>query len=215
MKYDGLKYDTAALLATVCNDLAECFVDKGFRYAKSTRKLWKKYKDFKLHIEFRTSHYNRANDWCCIEIGACISVTNKEYFPDDGRGRDLIIYDFKQKSEEAERKNCRILKRIFGEEEITPIEELPNWEPCIFHSTVENLCLINEENFQHLRDFIQNHIVAPADRLAQESLLKSRAERWACGEEHIVETDVENSMALVTDKDDYFGIYTEFKVFWE
>lgn len=214
MKYDCLKYNTSALFAAVCDDLGECFAGSGFRYAKSTHKLWKKFKDFKLHIEFRSSHYNRANDWCCMEIGACISVTNKDYFLDDGRGRDLIVYDFKEKSEEAESKNCRILRKIFGEEDITPIEKMPGWEPCIFHSTVENLCLINEENFQLLRDFIQNHIVTPAEILAQETLLKSRAKRWACGEEHIVETDAANTIALVTEKHDYWGIHNEFKVFW-
>lgn len=56
----------------VCDEIGRFYQTKGFKYAPSGKKLEYQYQDFKIKVQFASSHYNTGGEWVLLEINTGI-----------------------------------------------------------------------------------------------------------------------------------------------
>ncbi len=56
----------------VCDEIGRFYQGKGFKYAPSGKRLEYQYLDFKIKIQFASSHYNSGGEWVLLEINTGI-----------------------------------------------------------------------------------------------------------------------------------------------
>lgn len=56
----------------VCDEIGRFYQTKGFKYAASGKKLEYQYQDFKVKVQFASSHYNTGGEWVLLEINTGI-----------------------------------------------------------------------------------------------------------------------------------------------
>lgn len=181
-RFTALNNSTGELFQTVCDALGDAFKAEGFRYARSTHRLTKKYPAFDLKINLASSHSNTAGHYVAIEILPYLQITDKFLKLPDCRNRDIISICFSQLDAEAERMQCAIHWMIFGREVRWSIAEHPHLKPELVHWNKENLYPMDENRLKLLIAYVQKYIIQPSDMLAASGLFHDRAEHYADGE---------------------------------
>ncbi len=181
-RFTALNASTGELFQAVCDALGEAFKAEGFRYARSSHRLTKKYPAFDLKINLASSHSNTAGHYVAIEILPYLQITDKSLKLPDCRNRDIISIRFSQPDAEAERIQCAIHRMIFDREVRWSIAEHPHLKPELVYWNKENLYPMDENRLELLIAYVQNHILYPSDMLAASGLLQNRAEYYVNGE---------------------------------
>ncbi len=181
-RFAALNTSTGELFQAVCDALGEAFKAEGFRYARSSHRLTKKYPAFDLRINLASSHSNTAGHYVAIEILPYLQITDKSLELPDCRNRDIISIRFSQPDAEAERMQCAIHRMIFGREVCWSIADHPHLKPELVYWNKENLYPMDENRLELLIAYVQKHILQPSDMLAASGLLCERAEYYADGE---------------------------------
>lgn len=181
-RFAALNTSTGELFQAVCDALGEAFKAEGFRYARSSHRLTKKYPAVDLKINLTSSHSNTAGHYVAIEILPYLQITDKSLKLPDCRNRDIISICFSQPDEKARTLQCAIHRMIFGRDVYWKIAEHPHLKPEIVYWNKENLYPMDENRLELLIAYVQKHILHPSDKLAASGLLQKRAEHYADGE---------------------------------
>lgn len=137
----------------VCNAIGAYFIQEGFKYARSTPKIWTKDQDHKLEIVFSSSGSNYAGGIVNLEINAYLYsleiIKNRQ-----GKGLlNTALTPLIKKLEGAYDLGTQVVRQINGEELVYK-KENQNFNELIYNRNV-NLYGIDEELFGQIIQFIE------------------------------------------------------------
>ena len=137
----------------VCDAIGAYFIDKQFKYARATPKIWFKDNDYKLEIVFRSSGSNYAGGIINLEINAYLYsleiIKNKT-----GKGLlNTAVTPLIKKLEGEYELGTRLVRQINGEE-LVYRDANKDFSELIYNRNV-NLYGIDEKLFDQIVQFIE------------------------------------------------------------
>lgn len=140
----------------VCDEIGKHYLNKGFKYARSTPKLTYKDKDIKFEIRFSSSSSNTRGE--SVSLNMFPSISSMELVKMKHK-RPFILGVSTMLTKKGNWKNSNLLitETIFGEK-IEHIDEQMN-EPIFRYSNHCNVFGIDEIKFKKLIDFLNDKIL--------------------------------------------------------
>jgi|TARA_Y100000114_G_scaffold154224_1_gene175808 hypothetical protein len=158
----------------VCDEIAEYYIPKGWKYAKSRPKLTYNDKSVKIEIAFWSSGSNMPGDYVNLEIlPAIYSLDLKRDLKDKGIDSKGLILGYPTIFFERLVNIPKGTKRVLTiEGEIREFKEEYEETSVLRHHNNINVYGINENDFIKIIDFIDNRIVIWKDLINDYEKLK-------------------------------------------